>query len=148
MPQVSERGEDSAQSAATPSASAADELEQQLRRAQEVIRRKAFGVTASVVLRSGFDREGAGDWQQSLCFGKHNGEWQLYTEAGFVDHPDSLARRELFTSDLETQVLAAARMPALVAALATGEVESREEAVRAAARELSRFTDRLERAPT
>jgi hypothetical protein len=147
VPQVSEQTDDSEQRGAPPSVSAPDALNQQLRRAEQVIRRKAFGVTASVVLRSGFDREGAGDWQQSLCFGKHNGEWQLYLQAGLSDHPESLARGDLFSSDLETRVLAAERMPALVAALATVEVESREEAVSAAARELSRFTDRLERAP-
>jgi hypothetical protein len=76
---------------------------------------------------------------------RHAG-WKLYLEAGLLDHPDARQRTDLFAADVETRVLAAKRMPTLVEALRTEELEQNEgAAISATARELGRFVDRLRR---
>jgi hypothetical protein len=87
-------------------------------------------------------KEGAGDWQESLCFGQLNGQWKLYLQSGFVDRPESLRQTDLFGSTLETRLLAAEKIPILVQALEASEADRREDPL-AAARALSSFTDRL-----
>jgi hypothetical protein len=121
-----------------------DELDRQLRRAEALIRRRAFGVSARVVLRTGFDEEGGGEWQESLCFGEIHGRWCLFLESGFADRPESLQRRELFASNIDTRSLAAKKLPVLVQALEAVELEERED-VASVARELAGFVDHLSR---
>ncbi len=123
----------------------AEDLTEQLRRAQEAIRRRAFGVSAGVVLRAGVDEEGAGDWQESLRFGKVDGQWKLYVESGFLDAPDSMRRSDLFAASLETRLLAAKKIPVLVQALEAVYTD-REDELATTTRELSRYIDGLLRA--
>jgi hypothetical protein len=125
------------------SVSAANELDRQLRRAERELRKLACGVSARVVLRSGIDEEGAGDWQQSLCFGKLYGEWRMYLEAGLVEHSETNTRAEVFSADLETRVLVAKRVPALVEALRTQELQRDRPLLDSTARELGKFIDQL-----
>ena len=101
---------------------AAHELTRQLARAQDAIRRRSFGVIAEVVLRSGFDEEGEGEWQQLLCFGVLEGRWRLYLKSGYLERPESICQSDLFTSDLETRLIAARKVPVLVHALETVEM--------------------------
>lgn len=123
----------------------ASELDRQLQRAEAALCRKAFGLTASVVLHAGIDEEGGGDWQQALCFGKRDGRFCLYLEDGFVtDAPDSQPRlqRDLFGASLETRLLAAKKLPVLARALELEEPGDGEQLASAAA-ELGSFVDAL-----
>jgi len=130
-----------------PPRAPADDLTEQLRRAQEAILRRAFGVSAGVVLRAGFDEEGAGDWQESLCFGKVDGQWKIYVQSGFLDAPDSTRRSDLFATSLETRLLAAKKIPVLVQALEAVHAERKgEDELAVTTRELSRYVDGLLRA--
>jgi hypothetical protein len=121
---------------------AADELDRQLRRAEDAIQRRAWGVSASVVLRCGIDEEGRGEWQESLCFGKMDGRWCLHLQSGFTEDPSSLKQTDLFEASLETRLLAAQRLPLLIEALqalqasAVGDTSS-------VARGLATFIDRF-----
>ena len=124
---------------------ALDDLHRQLRRAEAAIRRRAFGVSARVVLRTGFDEEGGGEWQECLCFGKHEGDWRLHLESGFADRPESLQARDLFAAHVDTRSLAAKKVPVLVQALEAVELR-RGDDPSALARELASFVDRLARA--
>jgi hypothetical protein len=133
--------EDRAAEAELRSASAANELDRQLRRAERELRKLACGVSARVVLRSGIDEEGAGDWQQSLCFGTLYGEWRMYLEEGLVEHPETNTRADMFAAELETRILAAKRVPALFEALRTQELQR--PLLDATARELGKFLDQL-----
>jgi hypothetical protein len=125
--------------------SAGDELDRQLRRAEDAIQRRAWGSCASVVLRCGVDEEGGGEWQESLCFGKLDGHWRLHLQSGFFGDQGSLKKTGLLTANLETRVLAAKKLPLLVEALQALETNSAED-VSSAARELARFVDRVLRA--
>ena len=116
------------------------ELNRQLRRAQDAIRRRTAGVTAEVVLRSGFDKEGEGEWQQLLCFGAVDGQWCLYLKSGYLARPQHMRHTDLFTSNLETRCLAAKKVPVLVQALEAVEIHA-QESVSAVARALSRYVD-------
>ena len=103
---------------------AADELDRQLRRAEDAIQRRAWGVFASVVLRCGIDEEGGGEWQESLCFGQMDGRWRLHLQSGFNADPSSLKQMDLFAASLETRLLAADRVPLLIQALQTAQAKS------------------------
>jgi hypothetical protein len=122
-----------------------DELTRQLERAQDAIRRRMFAVSAGVVLRCGVDEEGAGKWQESLCFGKLGGEWQLYVQSGFTDDPQSLTKIDLSKANLDTRLLAARKIPVLVQALEAVQADRVDE-ITSAVRDLSSFVDRLLRA--
>jgi hypothetical protein len=118
------------------------ELDRQLRRAEDAIQRRAWGVTAAVVLRCGIDEEGGGEWQESLCFGKLDGKWRLHVQSGFLDDPRSIETTDLFGASLETRLLAAKKVPLLVEALQALEAGACDD-VRATARELAGFIDRV-----
>ena len=120
----------------------APELDRQLRRAEEAIQRRAWGVCASVVLRCGIDEEGGGEWQESLCFGKMDGRWCLHLQSGFNDVPSSLKQTELFAANLETRLLAAKKVPLLIEALLALQPSAVEDTSRVA-RELGAFVDRF-----
>lgn len=126
--------------AGAPESGTTDDLTRQLRRAQEALRRRAFGVCGGVVLRSGVDEEGAGEWQESLCFGKIDGEWRLYLQSGFVDDPSAFMKRDLFTANIETRLIAAKKIPVLVRALEAVEGERAEDVARVT-KELQKYLD-------
>lgn len=121
---------------------AATELDRQLRRAEDAIQRRAWGVSATVVLRCGIDEEGGGEWQESLCFGKLDGFWRLHLQSGFIDDPASLKKTDLWAADLETRSFAAKKVPLLIEALQAQEADPAEDTTRVA-RELATFLDRF-----
>ena len=124
----------------------AGELDFQLQRAEAALCRKAFGLTASVVLHAGIDEEGGGDWQQALCFGKREGRFCLYLEDGFVtDSRDAQPRvqSDLFAASLETRLLAAKKLPVLARALVLEEPGDGEQ-LAATAAHLGSFVDALD----
>jgi len=124
---------------------AADALNEELHRAEEMIRKKAFGVCAEIVLRSGLEVENGyqdeQSWYDSLLFGKLDGEWQLYLQAGHSDdEPEALRRTDLFSASLELRMLAAKSIPKLVLALEDKRSERHNNIVRMTD-ELSKFLD-------
>jgi hypothetical protein len=128
---------------------AADALNEELHRAEELLRKQGFGVSAEVVVRSGLEQGPRPDendpWFESLWFGKRDGVWQLYLQSGISNEPDSWVETDLFAASLEVRVLAAKAIPKLVSALADAQVQRRHDIV-ATTNELSAYLDLIGRA--
>jgi hypothetical protein len=122
--------------------SVADDLNLQLQRAEDELRRKGFGVYAGVVLETYDSDDGSDQGFEEICFGKRDGSWQLYLQHGLSGDPDTWNTNDLFTSSLETRVRAAENIPALVEALENAACK-REQDIVATTAKLSEFLDKL-----
>jgi hypothetical protein len=107
--------------------SATDELNAAIGRAEQAIASMKLGVSASVTLTE--DSEQSYDRLELLTFQKEGASWRLLVERGIAGEPESWSSTPLVNASRETRLLAADRLPELIAKLIT-EAESHVELVR------------------
>lgn len=119
---------------------AADELTNQLRRAERILQEKNYCAFGAVVLESD------GVHELTLQFGKDilAGEWKLHLSYGAANDPETWKSQSLFSASLQKRMLAARAIPELVKVLEfESELQQKADGSGAAAAELDAYLETL-----